>query len=164
MNQSKKEFSTYRYRSASRRKRLVVTLIVILSCVVVWSTFLFLGQLGPKKVNLQSSKDLNDFTETGETLIGNHREMSAKDLHTLSIELEADAKAFVEKKDYTVASMKYQRAFELQQSVNQNHPLSLQSNTSRAVRLKLEAKNAAAEPLFLNSFHLELKTKVIRLS
>lgn len=155
MTQSKKTFSSSRYRSASQRKRLVVIFMVVLLCVVVWSVFLFLGQLGPKKVNLQSSQDLNDLAETGETFIGNYREMSARDLHAFSVGLEAEAKALADERDYTAASMKYQQAFELQQSINQNHPLSLQSNAGREVRLKLEAKNAAAEPLFLNSLDLE---------
>ena len=155
MTQSEKKLPTHRHQSAHRRKRLIVALIVILSCVVVWGAFLFLSQLGPKKVNLQSSKDSNDSAETGETLVGDDQEMSAEDLHALGIELEAEAKTLAEKKDYTAASMKYQRAFELQQSINQNHPSSPQSNPGRAVRLKLEAQNAAAEPLLLNSLNLE---------
>jgi tetratricopeptide (TPR) repeat protein len=155
MTESKKKLSTDRYHDAIRRKRLVAVLISVFSCVAVWGAFLFLSQLGPNKVDFQSSQSSVDSTEAVEHLAEEFHEMSAEELMSLSLGLEMEAKALVDVGDYETAAIKYERAFKLQRSINKNHSLSLKNDAGRAMGLKLEAKNAAAEPLFLNGLHLE---------
>ena len=152
MAESTKKPLSRRYFSKSRRRHLVAVLIVFFSSFTVWGISLFLSQLGPKKVDIQFSRDSARATKL---LDETYQKMSAKELKGLSTGLEVEAQTLKYAGDYEAAATKYARAFELQKNIDKNYSSSPQSDPSRAVRLKLEAKNTAAEPLFSNSLALE---------
>ncbi len=155
MTRSKKEPLPIEYVRKNRRRYLFVTLIVVFSSCAVWGISLFLSHLGPKRVDpsaLQNARNLNGGTDSFKEM---YQKMSARELKELSIELEVEAQKLKQAGDYKAAATKYDEAFELQKSVDQNYPSSPESNPGRAGHLKLKAENAAAEPLFLNSLTLE---------
>jgi hypothetical protein len=129
--------------------------VVIATSLVVWGSSLFLSQLGPKKVDFQYPESSDHSEKVPALLEESYQQMSAEELKNISVGLETEAQAIRDRGDYEAAALKYERAYELQKDINQNHPLSPQNNPSRAVRLQLEAKNVVAEPVFLNSLDLE---------
>ena len=147
----KKKFSSRRYREFAQRKRLLTALIILFACFIVWGTLLFLSELGPKKTYFKPAQ-IKENTQLPDKP---HEKMPTEDLKAMSLELEAEAQALLNAGDYETASVKYREAFELQRNINRNYPLSSEQDTGRAIRLQLKAKNAAAEPLFLNSLDLE---------
>ena len=155
MIRSKKEPLPVEYVRKNRRRYLFITLIIVFLSCAVWSIFLFLGHLGPRKVNSLALQSVRNLGGEKKSLEKTYQKMSARELKELSIELEMEAQTLKQAGDYKAAATKYDEAFELQKSVDQNYPSSPESNPGRAGRLKLEARNAAAEPLFLNSLTLE---------
>ena len=153
MTKSGKKKGISRQRYAGRPNYLKTVSIIALACILVWGFFLFLGQLGPKKVRRPSVVNSNDSTEATE--LPGYQTMSVEEMKAISAQLETEAQQLAEAGDFSAASLKYERAFTLQQSINQNYPLSPQKNASRLIRLKLESTNAAAEPLFRNGLDLE---------
>ena len=104
-----------------------------------------MSQLGPRKVDLTSAKDDLGRESLPGILTEKYENLSAEELKTISLKLEAEAEALANEGEYESASLKYTEAFELQYSLNRNHPLSLQYDASRVIRLQLEANNAMAE-------------------
>ena len=156
MTESKKKpLPRRQHLNKNHRRHLVVILIVVLSSFAVWGISLFLGRLGPRKIDFQSLQSSDDSTNAVEFIDEMYQKMSAKELKRLSTGLEMEAQTLKYAGDYEAAALKYNRAFELQKNIDQNYSSSLQSDPSRTVRLKLEAKNAVAEPLFLKSLNLE---------
>lgn len=155
MKKSKKGVPKRRQVNEGQGKRLVIVLSITLACVVVWGGFLFLSLSGPKKVDRKSSENSKTPEESSTSIDKGLTEKSAEELKTLSVELEREAKALMDSEDYEAASDKYQEAFQIQKNINRNHPQSPQNDISRALNLQLEARNAAAEPLFIESSDFE---------
>lgn len=155
MDQSKKEFSPNKRLGVGRSRQWVMALMIIAVAFSVWSFFLFLGKLGPGKVDFHSSRR----PESAENGIGeameDYKKMSAEDMKRMSVRLEMEAHSLLDAGDYVAAAVKYEQAAELQKAINRGHPSSAEKDVSRALHLRLEAKNAAAEPLFLESIRLE---------
>ena len=133
----------------------MIVWIVFFACVLVWGAFLFSGQLGPRKVDLKHPENAGAINRSTEQTNERYQKMSAEELKDLSTDVEMEAQVLENAGDHEAASLKYQQAFELQKSIYQNHPASLQSDASRLIRLKLKVQNTIAEPLFINSSNLE---------
>ena len=77
-----------------------------------------------------------------------------------SLQMEKEAQAFAESKDYEAAGAKYQQAFALQDEVNQNFSNSSAYNAGRAAALRRQAIFLTAEPLFQASVKLAAEADV----
>jgi len=150
---NKKAVRWHRYNDV--RKYLRTICVIILSCVLVWGFFLYLSRLGPGKAKTRPSLDSTDPVEAVGLLHAIDPNMSAEELRAFSAELEAEAQQLVKVGDFSRASVKYEQAFQLQKRIKQSYPLSPHNDASRLIRLKLESKNAIAEPFFRNSLDLE---------
>ncbi|CAA6676521.1 Unannotated [Lentimonas sp. CC4] len=90
-----------------------------------------------------------------ENLEKRYQSLSAEHLQDVSVELESEAQALANDRKYEEARDKYQEAFESQQTINEDFPLSAAYNIGRATRLQRQARYLAAEPLLRESMQLE---------
>ena len=156
MAASKKKFSSHRRLEARQfRRRVVAVLIAVSLSFAFWGFSLYLGQLGPAKIEPRPSEGSNGSAKVRELLDEKYHQMTAKQLKELSIGLEIEAEALKNAENYKAAAMKYEHAFELQKTIDKDHPSSLQSDEGREIRLMRAVEDTLAEPLFLESFRLE---------
>jgi len=85
---------------------------------------------------------------------------AAAKLQERSFQIEMEAQALAENKDYEAASTKYQEAFALQDEINQSFSNSSAYNAGRAAALRRQAIFLTAEPLFQASVKLESEAGV----
>ena len=90
-----------------------------------------------------------------ENLEKRYQDLSAEYLLAESKELESEAQALANDQQYLEARDKYQKAFEFQQTINEEFPLSTVYNVGRATRLQRQARYLTAEPLLRQSLKLE---------
>lgn len=140
-----------------RRKRLKTFFIIIVSCVAVWGSFWFLGQMGPQKASIRSQSKAGG-EKASEDI---YQIMSTEELVASSLLLEQEAQLLIEAGDYEAAQRKYQQALEAQEVINESRSQDSQSDLSRAVRLRFELQNAIAAPLLYESMDLEQKADLL---
>lgn len=154
MTKPKRKLSSYWRLIVDQRRYLLIGLAIVVSCTVVWGGLLLLSKSGPSKVRPEPAKSPK--TPTGESANSSNRtKKSAKEFMAKSVMLEEEAQLKMNSSDFKMASDAYEKAAQLQKIINRDYPLSQYSDASRFVKLQLEAKNAAAEPLFLESMKCE---------
>ena len=84
-----------------------------------------------------------------------YQSLASEQLKATSLKLEEAARDLKKAKDYSAAIDKYQEAFELQQTINQDYSRSAAANSGRAIRLQRQVQQLAAEPLLQESLELE---------
>ena len=84
-----------------------------------------------------------------------YQDVSSAQLKAISLELESEAQKFAEALDYGSASDKYNEAFKLQQSINQEYPRSSAFDAGRAVNLQRKSQQFAVKPLLQKGLELE---------
>lgn len=84
-----------------------------------------------------------------------YQDVASEGLHELSRELESEAQALAENKEYEAARDKYREAYTLQDQINQRFPRSKAYDVSRATALDRLARFISAEPLLQSSLELE---------
>lgn len=84
-----------------------------------------------------------------------YQSLASEQLKATSLKLEEAARDLKKAKDYSAAVEKYQEAFELQETINQEYSGSEAANSGRAIRLQRQVQQLAAEPLLQESLELE---------
>lgn len=84
-----------------------------------------------------------------------YQSLASEQLKATSLKLEEAARDLKKAKDYGAAVEKYQEAFELQETINQEYSGSEAANSGRAIRLQRQVQQLAAEPLLQESLELE---------
>ncbi len=90
-----------------------------------------------------------------DNLLKRYQHVVAAALLEESIEYASEAEALKDKGDLPAAQLAFQRAYELQETINKEYTMSNSRNPSRAATLLREVGFLAAEPLFLESVRLE---------
>lgn len=103
---------------------------------------------GTRGLDAEATKRLRDLTERYENV-------AAARLQERSLQLESEAEALAENQDYEAAQSKYEKAYALQDKINQRFPNSNAHNSGRAAALERRAVYSAAEPLLRESERLE---------
>ena len=96
----------------------------------------------------------------GEDLDQRYQDLQGERLKAAIDTLQAEAQTLANTKAFEAARGKYQEAFALQKSINENYPLSASYNIARATRLQRQARYCAAAPLLERSLALENQADV----
>lgn len=84
-----------------------------------------------------------------------YEDLAATSLRSESLALEDEAQELAEAEEYELARVKYREAYQKQNRINDDFPISSAYNIGRATRLERLARYLTAQPLFERSLEME---------